>query len=147
MKKELQNNSMIIYEWDNWNISVDILAENDTFWMTQTQIWELFWKDRSTITKHIWNIYLEEELFEENTIVQKTHNWSIKPTNYYNLDLILAVWYRVKSKQWAQFRIWATARLKEYLTQGFSLNEEKLKSWKITEYFDKLQDKLRQIRL
>jgi hypothetical protein len=147
MKKELQDNSMIIYEWDNWNISVDILAENDTFWMTQTQIWELFWKDRSTITKHIWNIYLEEELFEENTIVQKTHNWSIKPTNYYNLDLILSVWYRVKSRQWAQFRIWATVRLKEYLTKGFSLNEEKLKSWKITEYFDKLQDKLRQIRL
>ncbi len=144
MKNE---NNIIIYQADNGNISVDILVENETFWMTQSQIWELFWKERSTIVKHIKNIYEEWELFEENSIVQKTHNWIVKPTNYYNLDVIIAVWYRVKSKQWTQFRIWATKRLKEYLTQGFSLNEEKIKSGKSTQYFDKLQNKLREIRL
>jgi len=143
----MQKNNLLIYQENNWKISVDILVENETFWMTQTQIWEIFWKDRSTIVKHIKNIYDEWELFEENTIVQKIHNWSVKPTNYYNLDIILAVWYRVKSKQWTQFRIWATERLKEYLTKGFSLNEEKIKSGKDTQYFDKLQNKLREIRL
>ena len=152
MKKELQNNGMIIYKWNNWNILVDILVENETFWMTQTQIWELFWKSQKTVSEHINNIYNEWEL-ESSLTMQKISNSGIsgnsfnKPTNYYNLDLIFAVWYRVKSKQWTQFRTWATARLKEYLTQGFSINEEKLKSWKTTEYFDKLQSKLREIRL
>lgn len=143
MKKQ----DIIIYEEQDWNISVDILVENETFWMTQSQIWELFWKDRTTIVKHIWNIYEEGELSEENTIVQKTHNWSVKATNYYNLDLILAVWYRVKSKQGILFRKWATERLKEYLINWFSINDEKIKSWKTTLYFDKLQEKLREIRL
>lgn len=140
-------NNLIIYKEDDWNIKVDILVENNNFWLTQNQIWEIFWKDRTTIWKHIKNIYDEWELLEENTIVQKMHNWSIKPTNYYNLKLIIAVWYRVKSKQWTKFRIWATDRLNEYLTQWFSINEEKVKSWKTTTYFDKLQDKLREIRL
>jgi hypothetical protein len=70
-----------------------------------------------------------------------------KWSNYYNLDMILAVWYRVKSKQGIQFRTWATQRLKEYLLEWFSLNTTLLSSWKTTDYFDKLQDKLRQIRL
>jgi len=74
-------------------------------------------------------------------------DFSTKPTNYYNLELIISIWYRVKSKYWTQFRIRATNRLKEYLIQWFSLNEEKLKSWKNTECFDKLQNKLREIRL
>jgi len=143
----MQKQDIIIYQNEDWNISVDILVEKNTFWMTQEQIWTLFWKDRTTIVKHIKNIYEEKELEEENTIVQKTHNWSIKPTNYYNLDIILAVWYRVKSKQGVMFRKWATEKLKEYLVNGFAINEEKLKSWKTTEYFDKLQEKLRQIRL
>jgi len=143
----MQKQDIIIYEEENWKISVDILVENETFWMTQSQIWELFWKDRTTIVKHISNIYEEWELSLGNTIVQKTHNWSIKPTNYYNLDLILAVWYRVKSKQWVLFRKWASERLKEYLVNWFSINDEKIKSWKSTEYFDKLQEKLREIRL
>lgn len=117
----MQNNNLLIYQKDNWNISVDILVEDETFWMTQTQVWEIFWKDRTTVVKHIKNIYEEWELFEENTIVQKTHNWVVKSTNYYNLDIILAVWYRVKSKQGTQFRIWATKRLKEYLVNWFSL--------------------------
>ncbi|MDQ7010021.1 MAG: RhuM family protein [Candidatus Gracilibacteria bacterium] len=143
----MQKNNLLIYQQNNGKISVDILVENETFWLTQTQMGEIFGKDRSTISKHIINIYDEGELFEENTIVQKAHNGSVKPTNYYNIDVILAVGYRVKSKQGTQFRVWATERLKEYLTQGFSLNEEKIKSGKDTQYFDKLQNKLRQIRI
>jgi len=142
----MQKQDIIIYE-NNWNISVDILVENETFWMTQDQMADLFWKDRTNVLKHIQNIYDDWEINKENTIVQKTHNWSIKPTNYYNLDIILAVWYRVKSKQWTLFRIWSTERLKEYLINWFSINEEKIKSWKTTDYFDKLQNKLREIRL
>ena len=143
----MQKQDIIIYQNEDWEILVDILVENETFWMNQSQIWELFWKDRTTIVKHISNIYEEWELILENTIVQKTHNWSVKPTNYYNLDLILAIWYRVKSKQGVQFRKWATGKLKDYLINWFSINDEKIKSWKTTEYFDKLQSKLREIRL
>jgi hypothetical protein len=117
----MQKQDLIIYEDDNWKILVDIIVENNTFWMTQNQIWELFWKDRTTIVKHIKNIFEDAELLEENTIVQKTRNWSIKPTNYYNLDLILSVWYRVKSIQWTQFRKLATSRLKEYLVDWFTI--------------------------
>jgi len=61
----MQNNNLLIYQKDNWNISVDILVENETFWMTQTQMWEIFWKERNTITEHIWNIYSEWELEKE----------------------------------------------------------------------------------
>ncbi len=145
-------NNLLIYKKGNWNISVDILVEGKTFWMNQSQMWEIFWKSQQTISEHINNIYNEWEL-EKNQTMQnisktgKTGNSFNKPTNYYNLDVILAVWYRVKSKQGTQFRVWATQRLKEYLTEGFCLNEEKIKSGKSTEYFDNLQNKLREIRL
>jgi len=142
----MQKQDIIIYE-NEWDISVDILVENKTFWMTQDQMADLFWKDRTNILKHIQNIYEEWEINKENTIVQKIHNWSIKPTNYYNLEVIIAVWYRVQSRQWTLFRIWARKKLQEYLENWFVLNEEKLKTWKTTEYFDKLQNKLREIRL
>ena len=149
----MPNQNLIIYEKENWNISVDILVENETFWMTHLQICELFWKSKWTISEHIKNIYTEWEINKEWTVrkyqtVQKEWNREVKrELEYYNLDLILAVGYRVKSKQGTQFRIWATKRLKEYLLNWFSLNEEKLKSSKTTQYFDKLQNKLREIRL
>ena len=143
----MQKQDIIIYKNEDWNISVDMLVEEKSFWMTQEQMWELFWKDRTTIVKHIWNIYEEWELAEKDTIVKKTHNWSIKPTNYYNLDMIFAVWYRVKSKQGILFRKWASEKLKAYLQNWFIINDEKIKSWKTTEYFDKLQERLRKIRL
>ena len=143
----MDDNKIIIYQELDWKISVDILIENETFWVTQTQMALIFWKDRTTISRHIQNIYEEGELVEDNTIVQKMHNWSIKPTNYYNLKLIIAVWYRVKSTEWTKFRIWATSKLEQYLKTWFIINEEKIKSWKTTLYFDKLQEKLREIRL
>lgn len=108
----------------------------------------LYGKSRSTINEHILNILDEWELIESQVLHKiGISDFQQKQTNYYNLDMILAVWYRVRSKQGMQFRTRATARLKEYLTQWFSLNEHKLKSGKSTEYFDKLQSKLREIRL
>lgn len=149
----MQKQDIIIYKNDNWKISVDILVENETFWMTQNQIWELFWKSKWTISEHIKNIFTEWELEKKSTVrkfqtVQKEWNRDVnRNLEYYNLDLILAVWYRVKSKQWVLFRKWASEKLKEYLVNWFSINDEKIKSWKTTEYFDKLQEKLREIRL
>jgi len=146
----MQKQDIIIYEKD-WKISVDILIENKTFWMTNLQISQLFWKSKWTISEHIKNIYDEWEFLKKTTVwknqtVQKEWNRKVeRELEYYNLDIILAIWYRVKSKQWIQFRKWATGRLKEYLTDWFSINDEKIISWKTTEYFDKLQDKLREI--
>ncbi len=149
----MERQNIIIYQEENWKILVDILVENETFWMTHLQICELFWKSKWTISEHIKHIYEEWELLKEATVwknqtVQKEWNREVKrELEYYNLDLILAVWYRVKSKQWVMFRKWASERLKEYLVNWFSINDEKIKTWKTTEYFDKLQEKLREIRL
>lgn len=144
----LENKQIIIYQSPDGKISVDTLIKDETVWLTQSQMAELFGKSISTINEHIKNIYREEEQLETNTL-QKFGNseFQQKAPNFYNLDVIISVGYRVKSYQGTQFRIWATQRLKEYLLQGFSLNEEKLKSGKPTEYFDKLQKRLREIRL
>jgi hypothetical protein len=149
----MENNSLLIYKSADGKIVVDTVSQDETVWLSQEQMALLFGKGRSTITEHIGNIYSEEELIAEATS-RKFRQVRLEGTReverdieYYNLDVIISVGYRVKSQQGTQFRIWATQRLKEYLLQGFSLNEEKLKSGKSTEYFDKLQSKLREIRL
>lgn len=144
----MQTPQILIYKTDDWKIKVDTLVKDETIWLNQEQIANLYWKAKSTINEHIKNIYDELEL-DKSLTLRKFGNSEFmeKPTNYYNLDMVLAIWYRVKSSAWTQFRIWATTRLKEYLLQWFSLNESKLKTWKPTEYFDKLQEKLREIRL
>ncbi len=143
-------NNILIYTSQNGKIAVDVLLKEKTVWLSQSQICELFGKAKGTISEHIKNIFDEGEL-NQNAVVRNFRTTASDgkdySTNYYNLDLILTVGYRVKSPQGTKFRQWATERLKEYLTQGFSLNEEKLKSGKPTEYFDKLQAKLREIRL
>jgi len=148
------NNKIILYKNNNWLVKV--LIENENVWMNQTQIWELFWKDRSTIAKHILNIYAERELKEENTLslfktnVQKMHNSFTKPTNYYNLDLIFAVWYRVRwSEKAIVFRKWATWILKEYSLRGFVMDDERLEDWDTINWkldFDNLLKRVREIR-
>jgi hypothetical protein len=149
----MENNSILIYQSADGKISVDTVLQDETVWLTQEQLTVLFGKAKSTVSEHIKNIFEEEEL-ELNRTVRKFRTVRLEGTRevereieYYNLDVIISVGYRVKSHQGTQFRIWATQRLKEYLIQGFSLNEEKLKSGKPTEYFDKLQSKLREIRL
>ncbi|TXK92704.1 cell filamentation protein Fic, partial [Methylococcaceae bacterium HT1] len=108
---------------------------------------ELFQKSRSTINEHILNIYKEQELEKEGTM-RKIGNsdFSTKPTNYYNLNVIISVGYRVKSLQGTKFRQWATARLQEYLVKGFTMNDELLKQAGGGSYFDELLDRIRDIR-
>jgi hypothetical protein len=143
-------NQIIIYQTDDGKISVDTLLREESLWLNAHQIAKLFEIDRSGIIKHIKNIYKTGELEAKTTcakIAQVAKDGKKRTMDYYNLDVVISVGYRVNSIRGTQFRIWATQRLKEYLLQGFSLNEVKLKNGKDTEYFDKLQEKIREIRL
>jgi hypothetical protein len=147
------NNNILIYQSADGKIAVDTTYEAESLWLSQKLMATLFECTPENILIHIKNIYETAELEESATtkdflVVQMEGNRDVKRNiKHYNLDLIISVGYRVNSFRGTQFRIWATQRLKEYLLQGFSLNEEKLKSGKSTEYFDKLQSKLREIRL
>ncbi len=149
----MENNSILIYQSADGKIAVDTTYEAENLWLSQKLMATLFECTPENILIHIKNIYETAELEESATtkdflVVQKEGNRDVKRNiKHYNLDLIISVGYRVNSFRGTQFRIWATQRLKEYLLQGFILNEEKLKSGKSTEYFDKLQSKLREIRL
>jgi len=139
---------IIIYQNPDGNIKIEVRMDEETVWLTIDQMSELFQKSRSTINEHILNVYEEQELDKEIS-VRKIGNsdFSTKPTNYYNLDVIISVGYRVKSQQGTQFRIWATQRLKEYIVKGFALNDERFKSGKSMNYFNELQERIREIRL
>ena len=148
-------NNIMLYKISEWQVKVLVQSEN--VWMTQSQIWELFWKDRSTIAKHILNIYNDWELSQENTCfadnkanVQKMHNSFVKPNNYYNLDLIFAVGYRVRNSEKAiAFRNWATWVLKEFSLRGFVMDDERLENWDTLNWkldFDNLLKRVREIR-
>jgi len=109
---ELQE--IVIYQTDDGAVQIDVRLQDDTVWLTIDGMAELFGKSRSTINEHILNIFEEGEL-KQNEVVRKIGNsdFSTKPTNYYNLDVIISVGYRVKSLRGTQFRIWATKRLNE----------------------------------
>lgn len=142
------NSEIVIYKSEDGNIKVDVLFEDETVWLTIDQMSTLFGKSRSTINEHILNIYAEGELSEADTI-RKIGNsdFSTKPTNFYNLDVIISVGYRVKSKQGTQFRIWATQRLREYIIKGFTLNDERFTTGSSMNYFKELLERIREIRL
>ena len=118
---------MEIYQTRDNQVEIDVMLENETVWLTQEQMSLLFDKARSTINEHIKKIYAENELVEDDT-KRKFGNseFSDKPTNFYNLDVIISVGYRVKSKRGTQFRQWATQRLKDHLVKGYTLNEKRL---------------------
>lgn len=142
----MKENNFLIYELDN-DIKVEVILENENIWLTQEQISKLYNKAKSTINEHIKNIYLENELLETNTMRKFGNSeFSTKPTNYYNLDMIIAVGFRVKSDQGTKFRIWANEKLKEYLIKGYNLNVERFKNNGNDPYFDELLDKIRDIR-
>lgn len=129
MNKKTQNkeNQILIYKNKSGNYSVEVLLNDDTVWLTQDQMSKLFGKSKSTINEHIQNIYEENELVTNDTIRKfGISEFSTKPTNFYNLDVIISVGYRVKSQQGTQFRIRATRTLKEHLLKGFSLNQKRL---------------------
>lgn len=120
--------NIILYTTEDGTTAVDVKLENDTVWLTQKQVGELFEKDRSVITRHIGNIFKEGEL-EQKRNVQKMHIAnSDKPVAFYNLDVIISVGYRVKSKRGTQFRIWANSVLKDYLVKGYTVNKKKLET-------------------
>lgn len=142
---------IILYQTDEGNQSIDVLYKDETFWMPQKDIARLFNVDRSTITKHLKNVFLTNELDEKSVCAKIAHtanDGKIYQTNYYNLDAIIAVGYRVNSKEATKFRIWATQTLKEYIVKGFVLNDDMLKNGRVTgkDYFDELLERVRSIR-
>jgi len=143
-----KNSEIIIYQNQDGNIKIDVHLEEDTVWLTQDQMAFLFNKAKSTINEHIKNIYEEKELLESSTMRKfGISEFSTKPTNYYNLDVIISVGYRVKSQQGTHFRIWATQRLKEYIVKGFTLNDDRFKTGNSMNYFNELQERIREIRI
>ena len=147
------NSDILIYQNQEGNINVDVRLEEETVWLTQDQMAQLFGKGRSTITEHIGNIFKEGELDENATrrnfrLVRLEGNREVeRDVEHYNLDVIISVGYRVKSQQGTQFRIWATQRLKEYIIKGFTLNDERFKTGTSMNYFNELQNRIREIRL
>lgn len=146
MNKEFQ---FLIYNTPQEDIKVDVVMKDETIWLTQKAMGELFGVERSVVTKHLGNIFKEGEL-EEKSNVQKMHiPHSDKPIKFYNLDAIISVGYRVNSTKATQFRIWATKTLKEYIQKGFVLDDERLKQGTNVfgkDYFRELLERVRSIR-
>ncbi|MCL2417613.1 MAG: virulence RhuM family protein [Bacteroidales bacterium] len=140
------NDHVVIFKTDDEKISVDVRFDEETVWLTLDQMAALFEKSRSTINEHVLNVYAEGEL-DEDTSKRKIGNsdFSTKPTNYYNLDVIISVGYRVKSLRGTQFRKWATGRLNEYIRKGFTMDDERLKNGG-GRYFRELLQRIRDIR-
>ena len=145
--EKLKNSKIIIFKTEDEKISVDVWFEDETVWLSIDNMAKLFEKSRSTINEHILNIYAENELTEVDT-VRKIGNsdFSTKPTNYYNLDVIISVGYRVKSVRGTQFRQWATKRLHEYIRKGFTMDDERLKNLGGGGYWKELLQRIRDIR-
>lgn len=137
----------LLYTAEDGKIKVQTLMQNETVWLTQDQMADLFDKAKSTINEHIMNIFEESEL-AAGQVMRKFGNseFTTKPTNFYNLDVIISVGYRVKSMRGTQFRIWATQRLKEYIIKGFAMDDERLKRAGGGSYFEELLKRIRDIR-
>jgi hypothetical protein len=149
----MNTSEILIYQNPNGDIKIDVRLEEETVWLTQEQMATLFGKGRSTITEHIANIFEEGELEQNRTcrkfrqVRQEGRREVEREIDHYNLDVIISVGYRVKSQQGTQFRIWATQRLKEYIIKGFALNDERFKSDNSMNYFNELQERIREIRI
>lgn len=143
----MTNSNILIYQTEDGKTKIETRLENETAWLTIDQMSELFQKSRSTINEHIINIYDEDELQKEETMRKiGISDFSTKPTNFYNLDVIISVGYRVKSPQGTKFRQWATALLKEYIVKGFTMNDDLLKQAGGGSYFEELLARIRDIR-
>ena len=144
------DSDILIYQNQEGNIKIDVRLEEETVWLTQAQMAGLFGKDKRTISEHIGHIFSEGEL-EKKSVVRNFRTTAADgksyATNHYNLDVIISVGYRVKSVQGTRFRIWATQRLKEYIIKGFALNDDRFKSGSSMDYFNELQERIREIRL
>lgn len=147
--KPVKQSDFLLFTSPKGDVNIEVLLKDETVWLTQKKIAELFGKERSVITKHLNNIFASGEL-DENSNVQKMHFvHADKPVKLYNLDVIISVGYRVNSYQATQFRIWATKTLKEYIIKGFVLDNERLKQGGQIfgkDYFDELLERIREIR-
>ena len=140
------NSELLLYQTEDGQTKIDVRLEEETVWLSQAQMGELFQKERSVITKHIKNIFEEGELKEESNVQILHISGSDRPVKFYNLDVIISVGYRVNSHQGTKFRQWATARLKEYIVKGFTMNDDLLKQAGGGNYFDELLARIRDIR-
>ena len=153
--KKAQNGEIIIYQSEEGKTKIEVRLENDNVWLTQAQLAELYQSSKSNISEHIKHIFEEGELREElvvrklrtttkhGAIEGKTQeNW----TNFYNLDMIISLGYRIKSHIATKFRIWATERLKEYMVKGFTMDDERLKQMGGGGYWYELLNRIRDIR-
>ena len=142
----MTDSEFLLYKTSDNKVSINVQIQDETVWLTQEQMAELFSKSKPTINEHIKNIYTEKELSEEATMRKFGNSeFSTKPTNYYNLDVIISVGYRVKSLRGTQFRQWATKRLREYIVKGFTMDDERLKQGG-GRYFRELLQRIRDIR-
>ncbi len=156
MSNELENmqkQNILIYQNDLGNVKVDVMFEDESIWLSQAQICELYGKAKSTISEHITDIFQDKELHRDSTVrnyrtvqIEGTREIS-RDIEHYNLDMIIALGFKVRSNTGTKFRIWANNKLKEYITKGFILNDDRFKNGTQMEYFDELQKRLRDIRL
>jgi len=153
---DTKNNNILIYQNQNGDLKVDVRFEDESIWLSQAQICELYGKAKSTISEHIKTIFEDEEL-DKKVVVRNfrttTKHGAIegkiqtKDVMYYNLDMIIAIGFKVRSKTGTKFRIWANQKLKEYITKGFVLDDDRFKDGNSMSYFDELQNRLREIRI
>ena len=152
MNEQPNNGSIILYQTEDGKSRIEVTLCNDTVWLTADQMAELFQRNKSTISRHIKNVFEDGELNPDSTVaffatVQNEGNRSVERNlAYYNLDMIISVGYRVKSHRGVQFRIWATQVLREYLVKGFAMNDDLLKRAGGGNYFDELLSRIRDIR-
>ncbi len=149
MDDDSTKSSIILYQTEDGSTNIEVHLLDETVWLSQAQMSELFDKDKRTISEHINNIFKEGEL-EENSVIRKFRTTASDGKKYdvlyYNLDVIISVGYRISSHRGTQFRIWATARLKEYLIKGFVMDDERLKRLGGGKYFEELLNRIRDIR-
>lgn len=137
---------IIIYQTEDGLTKINVNMQNETVWLSKAQMAELFQRDRSVISKHIKNVFEDGELSRESNVQILHVANSDKPVEFYNLDVIISVGYRVKSQRGVQFRIWATSILKEYMIKGFAMDDERLKGNGGGNYWKELLDRIRDIR-
>ena len=155
MNEQQNNGNIILYQTEDGKSRIEVTLCNDTVWLTADQMAELFQRNKSTISRHIKNVFEDGELQADKVVAffaTTTQHGAIKGKNqthqvaYYNLDMIISVGYRVKSHRGVQFRIWATNVLREYLVKGFAMNDDLLKRAGGGNYFDELLSRIRDIR-
>lgn len=145
----VNNTEIIIYQTADGDTKIDVRMENETVWLSIDQMAELFQLDKSTISRHIKNIFNQGELIRDSVVVNFATTAADNKTyrvDYYNLDVIISVGYRVKSLHGTQFRIWATERLREYIVKGFTMNDDLLKNVGGGNQWRELLERIRDIR-